>query len=88
MAENTIHRSWVYETRRRLVEKAVARQRGLVRGKISVGSDLHLLEMALAERTKLIEAVDALLRSTDYADDDRPLMRDVREALASAKGNG
>jgi hypothetical protein len=33
----------------------------------------------------LAEAVDALLRSTDYADDDRPLMCNVREALAYAK---
>jgi hypothetical protein len=74
-------RTWVYKARRRLAEKSVARQRGLAGGRISVGSDLHLLEMALAERAKLIEAVDALLRSTDYADDNRPLMRSVREAL-------
>lgn len=54
--------------------------------RIAVGSDLHLLEMAFAERNKLINVLTVLVNSTDYGcpngvDDERPLMRQAREVL-------
>ncbi len=47
----------------------------------------HELERIRQLNTELYEALAAIERSTDYgADDDRPLMRAARAALAKARG--
>lgn len=53
-----------------------------------IGPRIHAPDQpAQDDRAELIAAAQALLNSDDYADDSRPLMSDLRAALAKASPN-
>ncbi len=44
-----------------------------------------IIAQTFAPLVALVEAVDAMLHSSDYDEDKRPLMRDIRAALAAVR---